>query len=150
MDNPQDTSHLIQEQMARIRRELADDVEQVVDQAKELVNWRSFVKKRPWVMVGAAAAVGYLLVPQRPQVIRPDAEVLAQLAKRHALEMTPRSSTKTHAGILNPVVNYVGAFALRSLGAMVGQQLEKFWAAQAGASQAPPTAPEIDERDHAR
>ena len=130
----------IQQQMARIRRELDEDVDKVVEQTKELVDWRNFVGSHPWLTIGAAAALGYVIVPSRLNVISPDAATLATLAKQNKLVVKPKSDVRKQAGIVAPVVSFAAAAALRSLVAMAGQQVGKFLAAE------PATACESAER----
>jgi hypothetical protein len=55
----------IQRRMAQIRHEMHEDVRGAVQGAHSLTDWRSFVKGWPWLSVGLAAAVGYMLVPRR-------------------------------------------------------------------------------------
>ena len=125
-DGPAD----IQQQMARIRRELHDDVEEVVEQAKELADWRNFVKSHPWLMVGAAAAVGFMVVPRRLNVISPDAATLAKLAKQNKLVVKAKPDMQKQGGIAAPLISFASAAILRSVVAMAGQQASKVWAAQ--------------------
>jgi hypothetical protein len=52
-------------QMAQIRRDLHRDVSEVVGSAEKVFDWRSYLRDRPWLSVGAAFAVGYLIVPRK-------------------------------------------------------------------------------------
>jgi len=54
----------LQAEMARIRRDLNGNVDEIVESAKELTDWRLFVRSYPWASVGAAAAAGYLVAPR--------------------------------------------------------------------------------------
>jgi hypothetical protein len=51
-------------EMARIRRDLNGNVDGIVESAKELTDWRLFVRSYPWASVGAAVATGYLVAPR--------------------------------------------------------------------------------------
>jgi len=75
----------IQRQMREVRVELRDEVQQLVGNARELTDWPTYVRAYPWLCVGAAFAAGFLIVPSRPLVIRPDAEGLVELARRNKL-----------------------------------------------------------------
>jgi hypothetical protein len=55
----------IRQQMAQIRRDLHRDVSEVVGSAEKVFEWRSYLRDQPWLSVGAAFTVGYLLVPRR-------------------------------------------------------------------------------------
>ena len=63
--SPEDEAQAVVERMAALRRELADDVEHVAESAKAMTDWTFYVRRFPWLAVGAAAAVGFLLVPRK-------------------------------------------------------------------------------------
>jgi hypothetical protein len=109
-----DEAQDILRQMAAIRHELNENVEEVVQNAKELVDWRNFVRAHPWLTVSAAAAVGFLLVPRRWEGVRPDADALAELVRRDPLAVNWKPQP-TRAGIVGPFVNFLAGAALRSL-----------------------------------
>lgn len=111
----------IQKQMSRIRFDLDENVEKVVEQTKEMVDWRSFARRHPWLTAGAAATLGYLMIPQRLRIISPDADTLAKLAKQNKLVVKPKPDVRKQAGVVAPVVNFVAAAAMRSLVHAAGQ-----------------------------
>lgn len=55
----------IRQRMKEVRQELDEDVQEIVEGARDLRDWRSYVRSYPWVCLGAAVAVGYLIVPRR-------------------------------------------------------------------------------------
>jgi hypothetical protein len=55
----------IQRRMAQIRHDMHGEVMNAVKGAQSLTDWRSLVRNHPWLTLGAATAVGYLLVPRR-------------------------------------------------------------------------------------
>jgi len=73
----------LQRQMRQVRAELRDDVQELVVGAREMADWTRYVRAYPWLCAGAALAVGFILVPQRSHIVRPDADGLIELAKRH-------------------------------------------------------------------
>ena len=75
----------IRQQMRDVRAELRGDVQQLVSSAHQMADLGRYVRAYPWLCVGAALAAGYLVVPQRAVVIRPDAEALVELARKHKL-----------------------------------------------------------------
>jgi hypothetical protein len=83
----------IQREMREVRADLRGNVQEMVEQASGLTDWQEYVKAYPWLSLGAAAVVGYLLVPSRPTVIQPSASELLELAKSHhfplQVEQTP-------------------------------------------------------------
>jgi hypothetical protein len=75
----------VQREMREIRADLRDDVQEIVQNANKMADWTSYVTAYPWLCVGAALAAGYLIVPQRAVVMRPDADAMVELAKKHKL-----------------------------------------------------------------
>lgn len=61
----------IQRQMSEIRGEMRHDMQTLVTNARTLSDWRYYVRNYPWACLGAAAFVGYLLVPPRIAVAAP-------------------------------------------------------------------------------
>ena len=103
----------IRQEMARIRRHLNEDVEGIVDSARVMSDWRYYVRRYPWLCLGAAAALGYLIVPSRLEVIRPDAESLAKLAKENRLLVKPEPEFHRRGGWPGALFNLLAAAATR-------------------------------------
>jgi hypothetical protein len=59
----------IQARMRALRDEMNGDVEALVNSTEDLADWRKYVRAQPWLCVGAAAVVGFMLAParRRPQ-----------------------------------------------------------------------------------
>ncbi len=55
----------IRREMAKVRRELHEDVQGVVSTAEAATDWRHYLTVYPWASLGAAAVLGYLIVPRR-------------------------------------------------------------------------------------
>jgi len=85
MDESTQTADQIRVQMRDLRSSLGLEAETLVTNARAAVDWHYLVRKAPWLFVGAAGVIGYLLVPSKPRYLRPTAEQLAQLAKSHGL-----------------------------------------------------------------
>ena len=75
----------IRDRMAMIRQRIDEQSDEVVAQVNELSDWRSYVRRHPWVSVGAAAALGFVLVPSRA---KPSAEGSSGDAKKRAAAFT--------------------------------------------------------------
>jgi hypothetical protein len=112
----------IQREMRQIRVELGDNVQEIVANAKEVLDWQSYVKSYPWVAVGAAAFVGYLLVPSRTTIVRPDPEAIRELAKsREMLEQ----QVKPRKSLLGMVVGMVAASAAQAALGIATHQVQQ-------------------------
>jgi hypothetical protein len=127
----------IRRRMAALRRELQGDVEQVGESAQAVSNWRYYVRRYPWVAVAAAAAVGYLVVPQKAFVVTPDPEDLAKLARRERIIVSNKPE-KASAGWLGALATLAMTGAMRAAMAYVGEQ---FGAATAGTTAPKSPAP---------
>ena len=80
----------IQRRMAQIRRDLHEDVREVVKGAQSLTDWRSQVRSHPWLALGAAAALGYFVVPKRNPAPAPAIVAVAPAVGRPADPGSPR------------------------------------------------------------
>jgi len=96
--------------MAMIRQRIDEQSDEVVAQVNALSDWRSYVRRHPWVSVGAAAALGYVLVPSRA---KPAAEGSTQNTKKHAAVFT---TDELRAVLIGAAKRAAKAYASRSLG----------------------------------
>jgi len=113
----------IREEMAAIRRELRNDVDEIVEDTREMVDWRYYVREHPWACMAAVAALGYLVVPPRIETVTPDADDLVTLAKRKRLVVKPRVEGEPRGGLAGGLFNFVFRALIRSLVAYFGQQV---------------------------
>ena len=90
----------IRRQMNTIRSSLGGDVQGIVSNAQELTDWRHYVRTFPWGSLGVASLLGYFAVPQKTQVIRPDKETLAELAKENRLVVHSASDLRPKTGVV--------------------------------------------------
>ena len=113
--------------MAGVRSSLSSDVEQVTSNAKELTDWKYYVKQHPLVVAGAAAALGYLLVPNRTEVVQPSARELRKLAKNDKVYISnkPQKASRDRS-LLDKGLSIAAVFATRAITAYASQQFGKF------------------------
>jgi hypothetical protein len=103
----------IRRRMAQIRSDLDEDVEQIVENAKVMADWRHYWRSYPWACLGLAAAVGYLIVPSKLHLIRPDVETLLQLARKNHLVVDPKPKPTPRAGLSGAVIGWLARTAVR-------------------------------------
>jgi hypothetical protein len=105
----------IQRQMREIRAELRDDVQELVVSANKMADWTQYVNAYPWLCVGAALAAGYLVVPQRSVIMRPDAAALVELAKKHKLfvNTTEGQAPRKRGGLFGELLGLAAATLLQ-------------------------------------
>ena len=113
----------IRNQMRQVRRELGEDVDGLVDNAQVLTDWRYYVRTYPWLCVGAAAAIGFLIVPSRARIVRPDAETMAELARAHKVVLTTQDNPRPKTSVAASLGSLIGNALLHGGLAIVKQQL---------------------------
>jgi len=120
--------------MKEVRRDLDEDVQEIVEGARDMGQWRSYVRNYPWVCVGVALAAGYLIVPRRRfDLRRTDPQTLVTLAREGGMPPTlPVPPTRSVRGRL---LSFVGDLVLRELSSFVSQQASHFIASQTARSQ---------------
>ena len=118
-------------EMASVRDALDENVYDIVENAKNLTDWRYYVKAAPWGAIGAAAAIGFLAVPRRVQIVQPDADEIARLAKRHQIvvEHAAKAEAK-RGGPAQLVMTMIANALLRAATAYVSQQAGKVFGTQ--------------------
>jgi hypothetical protein len=126
----------IQRRMAQIRRDLHEEVKEAVKGAQSLTDWRSQVKSHPWLALGAAAAVGYLIVPRRrrpetPTIVAVNPVAAAPAAGPSAVA-TPSSPSRKGGSILGSAFGLLAPIAVRAAQNYAIQYMEQWLAAQQG------------------
>ena len=110
MDNPADD---ICRRMEAVRRTAGEEVETIVRSARTLSDWRYYVKNHPFLLAGAAAGLGFLLIPKKkspsPTFAPDDTRELIELLKKHhvsgvTLDGPPKGLLKTFAGLATPIL----------------------------------------------
>lgn len=130
--NPDETT-AIRQRMGEVRCDLDEDVQDIVEGARDIGEWRSYVKAYPWVCLGAALAVGYFIVPRRRLGGQPDTQTPAELPKQSREFATPHSSSQgSLRGLLLPLV---ANLVMRGVSSYVEQQAGKLFATQSNPSQ---------------
>lgn len=115
----------IRRQMADIRRELHEDVRGVVATAEAATDWRRYLTAYPWVSLGAAFAVGYLVVPRKH---RPTA-IIADLSKVQAavnVAQDRKEATTRKKGLIGAALGMAVPFVLRAAQGYALKYLEQW------------------------
>jgi hypothetical protein len=127
----------IQRQMAQIRHELHQEVQETVRGAQSLTDWRRQVRNHPWLALGAAAAAGYLLVPKRrpetPTIVSVGPQAYGPVAAAPVQPVEPEGQTRvTSWSVLGTAFNLLGPVAVRAAQNYVLQNLEQWLTSQPG------------------
>gem|GEM_PF-2279561 len=116
--------------MAQIRRKLPQDMERIVSGARQIVDWKQYVRDFPWATTLTAVVVGYWLVPSTRRVARPVASAAERPVQPPEPPPQPSVSRPVLAGgllamaghvLLRTSINYVG----QQVGQVLQQQLIK-------------------------
>jgi hypothetical protein len=102
----------IQQRMQQVRHDLGDEVGELVESAKDMTDWRKYVRANPWVCLAAAAAIGYVVVPKRSPRFRLNSSDLKELA-RHT-NVVQASVSKKDGGWRKTVLSLVTSAAMRA------------------------------------
>lgn len=140
-ESPPSADRLRQE-MRTIRRELGQEVEDLVEHAEQLMEWRYYVRRFPWASVSVAALVGYFVVPQRIVTLPTDEHTLSRLTDRLPLHGKPSEPKKQ--SMFGWLLSLGTGMALRAASAYLSQQVSKVMAQQ----QQQPHAPQHAEVRH--
>jgi len=125
-------SQVILQQMEQVRRDLDQDLEEIVEGARGMGDWHAYVRAYPWVFVGSAVALGYLVVPRRQVSKPPDVELLAELAEQSRLAASEGAPAKHNTrGIL---LAFAGNLAMRGIASYAGQLVGNILAAHPASS----------------
>ena len=114
----------LQGQMRQIRREMGDDVQGLVENARQLGDWHYYVRTYPWACLGLAAAAGYLIVPSKLQVIQPDPKALVELAKARQISVSADFQPKASGGIANRLMNIAAGMIVQGGLALLSRQIQ--------------------------
>ena len=128
---PRPATDAIESRMQSVRTGLAYDVDRVVSGAREVTDWKSQLRKHPVPAAVAAGLLGYMLVPSRPVVVRPDDRQMAKLAKNQQVVVTDKQLKKTQKGASATVMTLLGGLAARAATAYVTQQAGQILGRQA-------------------
>lgn len=131
MEARRPTAEDIRHQMNTIRSNLGGEVDGIVANAQQLTDWRHYVRSFPWASLGAAAALGFAAVPRKLQILSPDKETLAQLARENRLVVQQQTEVSQRPGVVASMFNLAGNMALRAGIAYLGQQAGKIFGEQA-------------------
>ncbi len=115
--------------MEELRCDLDEDVQEIVEGARDMGDWRAYVRSYPWACLGAAMVFGYLVVPRRVFRMQPDVQTIAELAKQSRLLAT--SAVPTKSGARGILLGFVGNLLLRGVSSYLGQQAGKLVASGA-------------------
>jgi len=116
------TAESIRQRMREVRCEIGEDVEEFVESARTITDWRFYVQKYPWICLGAAFALGYVVVPKRVRMINLDADAVLELAKRKELVIKPEKKQREKPSWRSNLASLAASAAMRGAMWYLGQR----------------------------
>ena len=98
--SPDEPAEKICRRMAELRRELVHDMQDVSRSAKAMASPSFYIRKFPWATLAIAAGVGYMLIPKKKQVIKPDMEALAELVRKNQVNINASKAAEESQGMV--------------------------------------------------
>jgi hypothetical protein len=118
MDDPPQAD-AVRERMQQLRCEIDGDMEDMSAHARTMLDWKHYVKTYPWVCLGTAAVLGFLIVPKRSSAINADLATPTALTKSGHLVVKPAPTAAR--GLVDALVATVVSIAVREATAYLGQ-----------------------------
>jgi hypothetical protein len=116
--------------MAALRESLGHDWERTVTNLRTMTDWRQLVRHYPWACLGAAAALGFVIVPSKANiVVQADSQTLSQLSRQGGAVRV--NAAVPAQGAIGSLATIAGQMLFRAATGYVGQRLS---AALSGAS----------------
>jgi len=109
----------VRARMQLIRRDIDQDVEDMVVSARNMVDWKHYVRTYPWVCLGTAAVLGFLVVPKRSTGVRVLAG-LAALAKDNSHPVV-KPAPAAARGLVDAIAATIANIAIRAATAYAGR-----------------------------
>jgi hypothetical protein len=117
--NDRPRADAVQERMQQLRCEIDGDMENMTASARTLVDWKHYVKTYPWVCLGTAVMLGFLIVPKQSRATRPNVATLTEPARTSHLVVKPAPTAAR--GLVDALVATVVSIAVREATAYLGQ-----------------------------
>lgn len=128
----------IVQEMKSVRSGLADDVDELVDSAGEMLDLRQYIKSFPWAFLGGAVALGYLVVPRRLEIVSPDRDALLELAKQNKLVVQANPTPRKRGGAVGTLFGFAANALARGAVGYISRQAGKMMDDGGPASDQPP------------
>ena len=126
----------IRRRMTQVRDEMDEDVGELVESAKSLIDWRDYVRSYPLASAGIACALGAVLIPSKKQAaITADASEVAGLLKNQKLVVAPNAKVKQKSSLAGAMLATVAGTLVRAAVGYASQQASSALAAKSNSGQ---------------
>jgi hypothetical protein len=122
MSDKNDEADRIRRLMQHVRQDMGQELKGIVLGARQLSDWRYYVKQHPWACLSAAFGLGFALMPGKrtPAQAQVD-KLLAEL--RQNAKTAQLLSRGAPGGMLAKVIGLAAPIVVRSATAFISNQL---------------------------
>ena len=117
MQDSPETAALLR-RMAEVRADLDDGAQEIAESARDLGEWRHYVKTYPWLSMGIACVIGYVIVPRRRARPQNAQQLIAEWIEQSRGLANPPSTR----GVLGAVRALAGNLLWRSVISFVARR----------------------------
>ncbi len=110
----------VRQRMQGIRCDIDQGLEDVSANARNMVDWKHYVKTYPWVCLGTAAVLGFLIVPKRTRVTKGDLPSPTKAAQTSPSVV--HSASGVTRGLVDALVAAVVGLAVREASTFLVQR----------------------------
>ncbi|HYO24456.1 MAG TPA: hypothetical protein VEQ85_05855 [Lacipirellulaceae bacterium] len=121
-----DDAERIRQQMQHVRRDMDAGMQDIKLGAKQLSDWRYYVRQHPWACVGSAFALGFLVTPARRKMLpgaNVDMKALVEQLQAHGVSVGGKTTTAS-GGLAARLIAMAGPFLLRNASSILAQRLQ--------------------------
>ena len=123
MDSHLNEIEQLRQQMHEVRTSMGEEVHDLVENARSATDWRLYWRNHPWAWCGAAAALGYLIVPTR-RLGRADVQSLVKLSQSATKQAPPSAGRRIMVELAGMAIGFVAQRGMQ----LLGDRLETFLA----------------------
>jgi hypothetical protein len=114
--------------MKELRCDLDEGAQEIAESARDMGEWRSYVKNYPWICMGVACYIGYVIVPRRRLGVSRVNRSLDQLTD-HSRQET-KSDSPSNSGIRGALLMFAGNLLARTAMSYATRQANQYFAAK--------------------
>jgi hypothetical protein len=118
-----DSAEKIRRRMAELRRVLECDVREVSRGARVMTDWKFYARKFPWAVAGGALVAGYLLVPKRKRVVKPDPAMIEELVRQKKIKVESVTKQPDQPGMMKSLLMMGLTYAVKAGAQYMTQQM---------------------------
>lgn len=108
----------LRQRMAQIRSASHGDVETILTGLRQNLDWRYHLNRHPWAFAGAAAFLGFLLIPKSRKAVLDSATVKQLVAELNLPEAKPEKQDILHKWVIPLAIRW-GTSGAMSMGQML-------------------------------